>query len=254
MTCDKLLALFSPLFVEESGEIFTVVDDDFLAFLHYPENPPKKGLYLVESMHGHFSGYYGGCLLHFRLLYEDDNIGRIVPSTGQFGNIRIIAVDKVTNKIYGYYFDRCDFSPNDYTTSCGNGYQVWTRKRTVWGDAIDGTLVTNPRNNGDSSLTSGISKSGKLFNLWGSFSNFNYARHSDVQCLDRPAIIDDWSGDNAGKRGSYCPGADTNNQLKKYTWHSSGSTIEDLAWVPAARVSIRTACRLYVYAQCIETI
>ena len=247
------MALFSPLFVEESGDVFTVVDDDFEGFLHNPENPPKHGLYLVKSMPGHFSGWNNGCLLHFSLLYEDDNIGRIVPSTGQFGNIRIIAVDKVTNKIYGYYFDHCVQS-NDYTTFCGNGYQVWTRKATAWGDAIDGSLVTEPQNNGDSSSTSGISTSGKLFNLWGSFNNFNYARH-DVQCwpgdystVAPPAIIGDWSGDHAGKRGTYCRGAD-NNQLKKRTWHSGGgSTTEDLTWVPAARVSIVTAYRSYMYA------
>ena len=49
---------------------------------------------------------------------------------------------------------------------------------------------------------SGISRypDGSLFNLYGSFTNFNYARYNYMDVV-RPAIIGDWSGSRARSRG-----------------------------------------------------
>jgi len=84
-------------------------------------------------------------------------------------------------------------------------------------------------------LSSIVFHNTQLFNLWGSFDNFNYAKHDHIHCAARPAKIGDWTGFWAGSRGLYCPRVG-NNQLKKHTWHSTGWITSDMGWEPAAKV------------------
>jgi len=105
----------------------------------------------------------------------------------------------------------------------------------MWGDATDGSLVTEPVEYGEPAPIAGLSTNGRLFNLWGDVNNFNYAKHDDVQCEARPAIIDDWTGFYSGSRGFYCPGVN-DNQLWKYTWDSDGGETAKLGWTPAERI------------------
>ena len=73
--------------------------------------------------------------------------------------------------------------------------------------------------------------------MWGDFNNFNYAKHDDIICSARPAEIDDWTGFFAGSRGLYCP-KQSNAQLTKYTWYSTGSITTDMGWAPVKRVCL----------------
>mmetsp|Transcript_6090 Transcript_6090/g.13173 ORF Transcript_6090/g.13173 Transcript_6090/m.13173 type:complete len:381 (+) Transcript_6090:325-1467(+) len=224
--------MFSDKFVEHQGKIFTVVSDAhptvsthglFMLGEREIKATPihlkgfTKGLYEVidrPSLNPH------GTCVEFELLYANPSIGQIV-ATSQFDPIQIIGVDKVNNRIYGYYPD-----PAGSTLT-------WKRKHTVWGDAKDGSLVTEPVDYGESAVTSGLSTNGRLFNLWG---DFDYAKHDGVHCAARPAIIGDWVGWYSGLRGFYCPGV-SDNQLWKYTWHSGGGQISKLGWTPAERIA-----------------
>jgi len=237
-TTAQLLVMFSDKFVEHQGKIFTVVSDAhptvsthglFMLGEREIKATPihlkgfTKGLYEVidrPSLNPH------GTCVEFELLYANPSIGQIV-ATSQFDPIQIIGVDKVNNRIYGYYPD-----PAGSTLT-------WKRKHTVWGDAKDGSLVTEPVDYGESAVTSGLSTNGRLFNLWG---DFDYAKHDGVHCAARPAIIGDWVGWYSGLRGFYCPGV-SDNQLWKYTWHSGGGQISKLGWTPAERVSVK--CLLF---------
>ncbi len=70
-----------------------------------------------------------------------------------------------------------------------------------------------------------------MFNLWGDFGNFNYAKHDDIECSGFPSAIDEWSDYD----GIYCPAAD-DNQLWKNTWHG-GWAKEKLNWAPASKIT-----------------
>lgn len=224
-TTSQYLAMFSDKFVEIDGRVYTVKNaENSGGFPYYPKHEilpwdeQPNGLYeVIDDL-----SLTGRACVRFSLRFEsgDDNIGQIVASS-QFDPIKIIGVDQGTNRIYGYFYDSATF---------------WTRKRTVWGDATDGTLVAEPVEAGEIAPVSGVSRTGSFFNLWGDFDNFNYARHNEMQCVARPAIIDDWSGFWAGSRGRYCPGVG-DNQLWKYTWHGSGATKEKLGWTPATKVT-----------------
>jgi hypothetical protein len=209
-TTAQLLVMFSDQFVEHKGKVYAAPEEG------YSEHVATRGLYEVIDQ-------IETCV-KFELLYADDDIGQIVASS-QFDPIQIIGISGTT--IYGYYPDS------------SNG--VWLRKRTGWGDAQDGSLVVGPVLNGEVAYIAGLSANNRLFNLWGSYDNFNYARHDDIGCVGdwgsagRPAIIDDWAGFWAGERGIYCRKAGS-NQLMKWTWHESGSITTELIWEPAARI------------------
>jgi len=181
---------------------------------YYPSYFTRRGLYDVTDGPG-------SCVM-FGLLYEDPDIGQIVASS-QFDPIKIIGITGTI--IYGYYVH--------------NG--VWKREKTKWGDAQDGSLTVAL----DGGSTSGVAANGDMFHLYGKFDpdssnpsdrNFNWAPQRDIQCASKPAIIGDWSGRYAVYRGTYCPGAD-NNQLRKFTWHSSGSAQEELSWKAGEKIA-----------------
>eukprot|EP00804_Cyclotella_cryptica_P026672 CCRYP_007921-RB/>CCRYP_007921-RB protein AED:0.04 eAED:0.04 QI:493/1/1/1/1/1/3/137/364 len=208
-----MLVMFRSNFIEHKGKVYASLSaspystgNDYFA----PERDDLSagGLYEVTDD--------SGSCVTLQLLYADDTLGQIVASS-QFHPIEIIGVSGKT--IYGYY--------------PGSG-GAWQRKKTVWGDATDGSLSVEPVMSGKVGHVSGISSNGNLFNLWGGFSNFNYARHDDIYCTERPAEIGDWTGFYAGSRGTYCPSR--MSSLKKYTWYSSGSVTTDIGWEPAERI------------------
>ena len=152
----------------------------------FPEGG-RHGLYEVRDRPDLLYKHLGSTWVSFNWLYLDDNIAQIVGAGPQFAPIQIIGVDQISNKIYGYYH------PNFFPC---------TRKRTEWGYALNGSLVAEPVEDGGYGSFSGISRypGGSLFNLYGSFTNFNYARYNYMDVV-RPAIIGDWSGSRARSRG-----------------------------------------------------
>lgn len=75
-----------------------------------------------------------------------------------------------------------------------------------------------------------------MFNLWGDFNNFNYAKQDEIKCSSAPAGIDEWSGRLADYRGLYCPDF-SSKQLWKSTWNSNGTTRSKLNWAAASRIT-----------------
>jgi hypothetical protein len=176
------------------------------------DNTCKKTASMYKVIDG------SGACVTFRLLYEDDTLGQIVASS-QFDPIEVIGVSGTT--IYGYY-------PNPVSRG-----GAWLRKPTEWGNAIDGSLSAEPKPINKAAGVSGLSSNErvskhssvlrvfrwvlelarylnllvayhtKLFNLWGDFNNFNYAKHNGIVCSARPAAIDDWTGFFSGSRGLY---------------------------------------------------
>ncbi len=128
------LAMFSDRYVKNNGKIYAVKNSQgngALADTQYRWHM-KDGLYEVtipdpndwyKSMACTYLGGDGSCVV-FKLLMEADNIGQIIAAPARFVSIQVIGVDQVTNRIYGYY-----------PTASG-----WDRKRTVWGDAKDGSM------------------------------------------------------------------------------------------------------------------
>ncbi|KAL7467809.1 hypothetical protein ACHAXS_008045 [Conticribra weissflogii] len=224
-TTAQLLIMFTNGdFIEsKNGNVYTVYGGQDSCGFPEDENgstlPPGivKGLYEVIDMEG-------SCVL-FRLLFEDDFIGQIVPTANaHLAPIEVIGIDKSTNKIYGYYPDQ------------GSAGGLWKRKSTIWGDATDGTMTWGP--NGE---VGGVSKNGRMFNLWGNFESFNYAKHNDILCNTSPTATAniEWGSPNSRYyRGLYC--VDDDGLLSKYTWKSNsdgGPTKSKLDWEPADKIS-----------------
>ena len=253
-TTAQMLSMFSERFIEHNGRVFTVKSNDGTFSNGFPYWEPEclfqdckypyYNFHKIENIHGwDINGlkqdipnglyeviYKVGSTVTFRLLFQDEFIGQIV-ATSKFNPIEIIGVDIMTNKIYGYY-------PNPNSESG----LPWGRKDTGWGTASDGSMTTQVVETGKPADVSGVSKDGELFHLWGwSASDFNYALDG-VKCARwshwgnvpyiRPAMIADLSGFHASSRGVYCPGKD-DYQLRKWTWHSSGSVVSELNWEPA---------------------
>lgn len=209
----QFLVMFREHFVEHKGKVYASLSTTSGA----PERSGMStgGLFEVTD---DVTDDSGSCVT-FKLIYDNDGLGQIVASA-QFDPIEIIGV--ADTKIWGFY--------------PGSGGS-WSRKRTGWGNAIDGSLTVEPTLSTEVGNVSGLSMTGRLFNLWGSFDKFNYARHDHIHCVGRPAAIGDWTGKWAGSRGVYCPRADKPyHQLKKYTWHSSGSVTTNMGWEPAAKI------------------
>lgn len=220
-TTAQLLVMFSDKFVEHKGSVFGIPNYNFNYGI--PNDFGPAGLYEVINR--------GGSCVEFHLLHQG-YIREIVASS-RFDPIEIIGVaGEWPYKIYGYYPD-----PDPHAGG------AWSRKPTVWGTpypyGTDGnTLVAEPVYEGEAASVAGLSETGGLFHLWGDFDNFNYdPDRGGIQCAAPPAIIDDWTGVYAGSRGTYCP-AESNNQLQKWTWHSSGGIKTDLGWEPAERVNV----------------
>ena len=211
-TTAQLLVMFDPHFVEHCGKIYAAPPDGYFSPFDDVSDyfRGRRGLYLVTDG--------SSSCVKFCLLYLDNAIGQIVASA-QFDPIEIIGVSGTD--IYGYYEQ--------------GGF--YARKKTEWGDATDGSLIAHLDEDG---IVSGISSEGYMFNLWGSFENFNYARHGDAdgsKCASGPASIDDWTGFLSGSRGTYCPSQE-DGQLWKYTWNPDpiGGTFEKLSWTAAKKV------------------
>lgn len=215
-TTAQYLAMFTDKFIEHKGRVFAV------------KNEMKTGGYEHDYMYEEPNGLYevvdhahDPACLTFHLLFEDDHIGQIVASSQFVPYDLIIGVDQETNRIWGYYEEG----------------GVWLRKRTLWGYAKDGSLAVEPieEGSGKVSAVSGLSLNDRLFNLWGEFpDNFNYAKHDEVHCASKPAIIDDWSGFWSGSRGKYCPGYG-DNKLWKYTWPTPNPS--KLGWRAATKIT-----------------
>mmetsp|Transcript_16812 Transcript_16812/g.26246 ORF Transcript_16812/g.26246 Transcript_16812/m.26246 type:complete len:440 (-) Transcript_16812:115-1434(-) len=205
------LAMFSNKFVESNGNFYAVHNSQGNGAMTYWKEM-MHGLYEVIIPEGWEASICDDRCVVFRLLYKDDNIGQIIAAPARFDPIQVIGVDQVTNRIYGYY-----------PTASGG----WDRKRTVWGNAKDGSMRSSDK------AVIGLSTNDRMFGLWG---DFNYARHDDIQCSAPPSAIVEWTGRLAPYRGYYCPAAD-DNQLWKKTWHSSGTKKEKLNWAPASEIT-----------------
>jgi hypothetical protein len=209
------LAMFSDKYVENNGRFYAVKNSQGNGAMTFSDIM-RNGLYEItvpDRFVGSRSCNTSGRCFEFHLLMEADNIGQIIAAPARFDPIQVIGVDQVTNRIYGYY-----------PTASGG----WDRKRTVWGNAKDGSMRSSDK------AVIGLSTNDRMFPLWG---DFNYAKHDDIECSAPPSAIDEWSGRLAPYRGYYCPAAD-DNQLWKNTWHSSsGMKMEKLNWKPASKIT-----------------
>lgn len=138
----EYLAMFSDKFIEVDGRVYTVKNADntggFPFLSKYPDTFDwnENGLYEVRGG--------GDPCVYYQLLFRDDNIGQIVPAADDFNPIKIIGVDRVTNRIWGY--------------GQFHEHSPWERKRTVWGRAKDGSLVAEPKVGGGTARNAGMSQ------------------------------------------------------------------------------------------------
>ena len=137
-TTAQLLVMFRENFVEHKCKVYASISSAW-PLCDNPERGHllKGGLYEVTDEED-------SCVA-FRIIYEDDTLGQIVASS-QFDPIEIIGVSG--SVIHGYY-------------KFGSGI-IWSRKPSVWGDAIDGSLTVHPVLNGKSGLVSGLSSNGRV--------------------------------------------------------------------------------------------
>jgi len=213
-----MLAMFNENHVMhgDDGRVFAVMGVRGFPWLVNGNSAP--GLYEVIDQND-------SCV-KYNLIYPDNNVGLLLSlgENSEFSPIEIVAVDRSTNRIYGYYED----TPGD-----------WKRKKTRWGYAADGTLVGLADEQG-SVRVRGLSPEGWRIGLYGDFVKFNYYRDTTVKCAGTPpATVRDWEGEWRSFRGSYCADIIDKHVIKD-TWHSSangGSVETHLVGEPANKLS-----------------
>ncbi len=134
----EYLAMFSEKYVENNGKFYAVKNSEGNGALTFREDM-TNGLYevlvpgLVNISSDSFSKWLNvfhqtdtsySCIV-FKLLIAADNIGQIIAAPTKYEPIQVVGVDQDTSRIYGYY-------PINSSE--------WARKRTVWGDAKDGSM------------------------------------------------------------------------------------------------------------------
>mmetsp|Transcript_23614 Transcript_23614/g.49457 ORF Transcript_23614/g.49457 Transcript_23614/m.49457 type:complete len:441 (-) Transcript_23614:71-1393(-) len=215
-----MLAMFNENHVmhDDDGRVFAVMGVRGFPWLVNGNSAP--GLYEVIDQND-------SCV-KYNLIYPGGNMGLLVSlgENSEFSPIEIVAVDRFTKRIYGYYED----TPGD-----------WKRKKTVWGYAADGSLAGVVDNQGSVRVVNGLHPQGWRIGLYGNFVNFNYSRDTTVKCAGTwpPATADSWGGKWGPFRGSYCADIIDKHVIKD-TWHSSangGSVETHLVGEPANKLS-----------------